>query len=190
MANIDRPNGYRPVGTLSGAPYTGQVLRCVSSDNLFVGDLVKWASDPGTVGDGSYLDVDRCTATTDLIVGVVTGWDPNPSQALDRKYYTGGSGTGVHIAPIADLLLEVQCDDSAMDLVDVGLNADSTFTAGSTASGASNMELDSSTLATTAGLQFKVMQVSAVPGNTLASSWTRVIVKCNQSGLIDQTAGV
>lgn len=191
MANIDRPNGFRPVGTLSGAPYNGAVIRCVSTDNLFTGDLVKWASDPLAIGEGpGYPDVDRCTATTDLIVGVVTGWDPNPSVALDRKYYTGGSGLAVHIAPIDNLLLEAQADDNALDLVDVGLNVDATFTAGDVTTGASGMELDASTAAITAGLQFKVMSLAAVPGNTATSNWTRAIVKCNQSGLIDQTAGV
>jgi len=194
MANIDRPNGYRPVGNLTGTPYGGPTLACVSTENLFLGDLVKWASDPlaGASGAGAYLDVDRVSGVADLVVGVVVGWQADPSVDLSRKYYTGGSGGFVQVAPIDGLLLEVQCDDNAMTLVKVGLNADTTFAAGSLTTGMSNMELDSSTLATSNLLQFKVMGVAAIPGssNEFSSAWTRVIVKCNQSGLNDQTAGV
>ena len=75
---------------------------------------------------------------------------------------------------------------------DVGLNADFTFTAGTTATGASNMELDGSTANTTAGLAFRILQmVDRTDGdNSDSVANQRFLVKCNQSAWADQIAGV
>ena len=42
MANVSRPNGFRPVRYLDGTPYTGAFEAMISpTDNLFLGDLVE-----------------------------------------------------------------------------------------------------------------------------------------------------
>ena len=53
MANVDRPNGALPVGTLSGSPWQGAVRAYTldgSHSAIAVGDLVQMTSD-------GYLDV-------------------------------------------------------------------------------------------------------------------------------------
>ena len=40
MANVDRPHGLRPVGTLSGASWNGQYRKFYTDTNAFLGDIV------------------------------------------------------------------------------------------------------------------------------------------------------
>lgn len=191
MANTDRPNGFTPVATLFG-PYTGQTMKCYSTaDDLFMGDLVNAATTPVASGSGVYPEVDRCAATTDTIMGVVTGWEANPT-ALGNLYHAASSTYAVYIAPIHNLILEVQSDDATMVQTDVGLNVDATFTAGSTASGMSNMEIDGDTAATTLGLQFRIIGMvdRGDNDNTDSTANQRFLVTVNQSGWADQSAGI
>lgn len=189
MANIDR-TGFYPVSDLFGNPWNGQVHKVYSTgDNLFKGDLVKWASDPVSIDDGVYLEVDRCTATTELIVGVVVGWEADPN-GLSNLYHPASSTYAVYVAYTDGLILEAQDDAATMVATDVGLNADATFTAGSTTTGASGMEISGSSAATTAGLQFKILGKSPKSDNTIGEANCSFLLKVNQSGWIDQTAGV
>ena len=189
MANIDR-TGFHVVANRFGSPYNGAVHKCFSTgDNLFKGDLVKWASDPVTSDEGVYLEVDRMTATTELCVGVVVGWDANP-DALGNLYHAASGTNAVHIVYIQDVMLEAQDDAASMVATDVGFNIDATFTAGSTTTGQSGMELSGTSAATTAGLQFKIVQKAAKADNTIAIANCGFYVTINQSGWIDQTAGV
>jgi hypothetical protein len=190
MANVDRPRGFRPVMSASG-DFTGRVRKVYSTaDNLFIGDLVKQAADPVLSGDGIYQEVDRCSAVGDLIAGVVVGFEPNPT-ALGNLYHTASSTYGVFIIEPEGVTFEVQ-GDAAMDRTDVGLNADATFTAGSTTTGASNMELSASSAAATAGLQLRIIgMVDRADGdNSDAATNVKCLVRINQSANADQTAGV
>ena len=64
---------------------------------------------------------------------------------------------------------------------DFGKNADVTAsTTGSTDTGLSNMTLDSSTIATTAALNLKLVGMWNVPSNELATNYTVVVVKINE----------
>ena len=64
---------------------------------------------------------------------------------------------------------------------DFGKNADVTAsTTGSTVTGLSAMTLDSSTIATTAALNLKLIGKWDVPGNNLAENYTVVVVKINE----------
>ena len=192
MANVSRPSGYTPVKYLNGQPYTGASIKMYSTaDNLFLGDLVKQAPDPVVSNNGVYQEVDRATATTELLYGVVVGWEPNPT-ALGNLYHAASAVYGVLIAPIDNLILEAQSDDATMVQSDVGLNVDAVFTAGTTATGMSNMALDGDTAATTAGLQFRLLRMVDRPDADNADSIAaqRFWVKCNQSAWVDQSAGV
>jgi len=189
MANLDK-TGFTPVSDLMGNPFNGQIHKVYSTgDNLFKGDLVKWASDPVSIDDGVYLEVDRCTAVSELIVGVVVGWEAS-TTAMSNLYHAASSTLAVYIAYTDGIILEAQDDAATMVATDVGLNIDATFTAGTTATGASGMELSGSSAATTAGLQFKILGKSPKPDNTIGEANCSFLVKVNQSGWIDQTAGV
>ena len=53
MANVDRPNGLVPVGTISGAPWQGSVVAFQLDGGhsaIYTGDMVKMTSD-------GYLDI-------------------------------------------------------------------------------------------------------------------------------------
>lgn len=157
MANVDRPNGFRPVKHKNGSPYNGQsTLYFSPNDNLFIGDLVEQEG-TGVRRDGIvYPTCDRIDAAGDTIVGVVVGFEINPA-ALENKYHPASSTIGVLIADARDLIMEAQSDDATMVLGDVGLNISPTVTAGATATGASNMELDGDTAATTNTLTLRIV---------------------------------
>jgi len=174
MANVDRPTGFTPVRYLDGSPYMGAAsLYFSDSDNLFMGDLViqDTAGTTYTKSNGVYGTVNRAQAVTDLIVGVVVGWYPDPDN-LGRLHHASSTSIPLLVAHIDNLVLECQSDDATMTQSDVGLNADFTFTAGTTATGASKM----------------VDRTDGDNSDSVANQ--RFLVKCNQSAWADQIAGV
>lgn len=190
MANTDRPNGFRPVKYLNGIPYNGAYVKCYSpTDNLFMGDLVEADTAGQTSGDGVYPTVDRLDAATDLIYGVVVGWEANPTS-LENLYHAASTTRAVYIALTDGLVMEAQSNDGTMVAGDVNLNISPTVTAGSTTTGASNMELDGATAATTASLTLRIVGAVDKPDNDIASANSRWYVTPNVSAWADSVAGV
>lgn len=184
MANADSPNGFKPVGTLSGSPWQGAIRKCYSdADNLFMGDIViKNAA--GTAGygtGGAYVAVDRSTnGATDIPLGVVVGWEPNPSS-LSALYHTASTQYAVYVCTSPDVILEAQGDGAGTVAVaaDVGLNYDYVIAAGSTTTGLSNMEIDSSSGVTTAATPLKLLGIVDSPDNTAGAANQRMLVMFN-----------
>jgi hypothetical protein len=86
-------------------------------------------------------------------------------------------------------------DGSSLDMVDAGLNINFIVGAGNTTSGQSGMQIDSSTVATTATLPLKLIEPVQTPDNELTAlgqANTRWVVKINnhQLGSHTGTAGV
>jgi len=192
MANTDRPNGFMPVGHTNGSPYNGQFRKYYSpNDNLFMGDLVEAETTGVRSGSGIYPCVDRLDAAGDLIVGVVVGWEPDPT-ALDRLYHAASSTYAVYIADARDLVMEAQSDDATMVLGDAMLNISPTVTAGTTATGASNMELDGSSAATTNTLTLTILGAVDRPDNDATDSTAnqRWLVTINSSYWANLTTAV
>ena len=75
-------------------------------------------------------------------------------------------------------LFIIQVDESVAQ-TDIGKNADIVGTGGSTTTGVSSMELDSSTIAKTAALNLKIVGLWDVPGNTFGTNAV-VVVKINE----------
>lgn len=179
MANADNPNGFRPVRYLSGAPYNGACNKYVAAENLFLGDLVELT---GADGDG-YPTVGRSEAG-DAHVGAVVGWDAVPSAngsaTLENLYCA--SGAVVYIADDPSLVFEAQ--QAGTDLVDasIGLNAEIVVAAGSTTTGKSNMEIDSTTGATTNTLSLQLVGKVDRPDNSFGATTdtnSRLLVRIN-----------
>ncbi len=192
MANVDKTTGFRPVKHLNGAPYTGKFEKYYSpNDNLFMYDLVEQEGTGVRSGSGAYPTCDRIDAAGDRIVGVVVGWEVDPA-ALDRKYHAASSTYAVYIAPADDLIMEAQSDDATMVLGDVGLNVSPTVTAGSTATGLSNMEINGTTAATTTSLTLRIVGMLDRPDNDTADSTAnqRWLVKVNSSAWANLSLGV
>lgn len=188
MANADRPNGFRPVRYANGAMYNGAVELMLSpTDNLFIGDLVEPTATGRALRDGAYQEVGRAE-TGDPIVGVVVGFGPNPDN-LSIAYHAASTTVPVYVARIDDLILEVQ-NDGAMAAADVGLNVNFVVAAGDTTSGASNMEVDSTTEATTNTLDLRIVGFVDSPNNDVTLANARMLVKVNRSWSANQIAGV
>lgn len=200
MANVNKVNGFRPASTLTGAAWNGQVTRYIAvtgdSTILAVGDLVKL---DGATGVGEYMGLRGVTraAAGDAIVGVVVGFDVNPSN-LDTPQVRAAS-TARYISVVDDpnafLVAQEDGDTTPIAMASVGLNVNFVVAAASTITGASGMQIDSSSVSTTATLPLKLIAPLPVSDNELTTSgqsYTRWIVKINNHQLAASTgtAGV
>lgn len=180
MANIDKAFGLRPMGNLSAtgaqAQY-GYEIADNQSGAIYQGDLV-------TVYDG-YL-VKFLPATHTAAVGVFNGCnyiDPTTGKPTWKNYYPGSVNitSGKIIADVIDdpaQLFLIQVDESVAQ-TQIGFNADVVGTGGSTTTGVSTMELDSSTIAKAAALNLKIVGLYDVPGNSFGTNAV-VVVKINE----------
>lgn len=180
MANVDKPFGLRPIGNLSATgaqKQYGYLIADNQSGAIYQGDLV-------TVYDG-YL-VKFAPATHTAAVGVFNGCnyiDPTTGKPTWKNYYPGSVNItqGEITADVLDdpnQLFIVQVDESVAQ-TDIGKNADVVGTGGSTTTGVSSMELDSSTIAKSAALNLKIVGLWDVPGNEFGTNAV-VVVKINE----------
>lgn len=194
MASVSRINGFRPVKSVTGAPYNGQcnVYFVPASDAtvIMVGDAVKLLGDARAAS--GVPTVTRVSAATDIPVGVVVG-----------ILFSGVGNEASNVPPVNDLNTPVYrrastdryllvCDDpnviyevqyggtsvaAATITANVGLNGQFIVTAGNTTSGSSGMQLDI-TLAATATLPLKIVgfpnRPDNVPGDTYFSYWVKL----------------
>jgi hypothetical protein len=196
MANIDRPNGFRPVGTLSGANWNGSFRKFYADENLFMGDIVEKAATGIGNNDGAYPSVDRLdSATADIAVGVVVGWEVNPDN-LGNLYHASSGTYAVYVCVDPMVIFEGQGDGAGTILaaLDVGLNTDVVIGAGSTTTGASNMEVDEDTTATvaTAATPLHIVGIVDRPDNEIGVANQKILVRLNMHNLaVDAgTAGI
>ena len=180
MANIDKAFGLRALGNLSATGAQAQYGFTIEDNQagaIFQGDLV-------TVYDG-YL-VAFAPATHTAAVGVFNGCnyiDPTTGKPTWKNYYPGSVNItqGTIQADVIDdpaQLFIIQCDGS-LTQAQIGFNADVVAGTGSTTTGQSAMELDSSTIAKTAALNLKIVGLYNVPGNEFGTNAVAV-VKINE----------
>jgi len=182
MANVDKAYGLRPMGNLSATgaqKQYGYLIADNQSGAIFQGDLV-------TLSGGYIVKFDATLHT--CAVGVFNGCnyvDPTSGKPTWSNYYPGSVNitTGQITADVVDdpnQLFSIQADEDIVQ-ADFGKNAAIAYTAGSTVTGVSATELDSSTIANTnaAGLVLKLVGLNTLPTNELGSNYTQVIVKIN-----------
>lgn len=174
MANTSRVNGFRPIKHLNGSPYNGQfnLYTLPASDNtaVFVGDLVKLS---GTAdATGAYPTVAQAAAGN-AVIGAVVGFVPDYSNLNTPGQYRAASTLRyVMVADSPDLIFECESDNggAALAITDVGRAADILVGSGSTTTGQSGMQLDSSTAATnTATFPLKIVGFSARVDNEIGN---------------------
>ena len=207
MSSVSRLNGFRPVKTVTGAPYNGQgeVAFVPASDSsvIMVGDAVKLLGDARAAT--GVPTVTRVSAGTDIPFGVVVG------------ILFSGVGDAQNVPPVTDLNTPVYrrastdryllvCTDpnvvyeaqyltqsvaAATITANVGLNGSFDVTAGSTSSGASGMSI-AALSATTATLPLKVVGFPNRPDNIPGDQYFSYYVKLNntQNGTGTGQAGV
>lgn len=199
MASVSRINGFRPVKTVSGAPYSGKAnLYFVPSSNndvIMVGDAVKLAGDARAASGAPT--VARCGAT-DIPIGVVVGIlfsgvanevtnVPNVSNLNTPIYRVASTDRYLLVADDPQLVYEVQYAGTSVAAAtitaNVGLNGQFTTTAGSTTTGSSGMQLDSAGLAPTSTLPLKIVGFPARPDNVPGDTYFSYYVTLNSSTL-------
>jgi len=192
MANKDAPFGLKPSSKL-GSNYNAEgvteyKIASGASGNIFSGDLVKMAS-TGTI---------LVAAAGDQALGVFRGcqYTDSSGDVIFSPYWPDGTVTSDAVAFVVDdpnALFEVQsaATGSVVQTV-VGNNADIVYTAGSTITGISAVEISGTTAATSA--QLRIVGVSTDPDNSTlgtgsASANVNLIVKINEH-FYAQTTGV
>lgn len=179
MANTDAAFGLRPVRS-GRSPSMGSVTRyhvpASDATALFVGDPVILA---GSADSDGVPTVTRATAAAaGRITGVVVGVVPSPS--LETQYRPASTAAYVLVCDDPNQVYEIQedADGGALAAADVGLNADLIAGSGSTVTGRSGFELDSSTKATTATLQLRILGFAQRADNEIGAN-AKVLVRIN-----------
>jgi hypothetical protein len=180
MANVDKAFGLRPLGNLSASGSQKQYGYEIADNQagaIYQGDLV-------TLKDGYILQFDP--ASHSAAVGVFNGCnyiDPTTGKPTWSNYYPGSVNItqGKITAEVIDdpnQLFIIQ-NDGTSTAADYGKNADIVVGTGSTTTGVSANELDTSSIATTAALNLKVIGLWDVPGNAVGANAV-VVVKINE----------
>ena len=180
MANVDKAFGLRPLGNLSGTGSQKQYGYEIADNQagaIFQGDLV-------TLKDGYILQFDPASHTA--AVGVFNGCfytDPTTGKPTFSNYYPGSVNItqGKITADVLDdpnQMFLIQ-NDGTSAATDYGKNADIVIGTGSTTTGVSANELDTSSIATTAALNLKVIGLWDVPNNAVGANAV-VVVKINE----------
>ena len=195
MANIDAPFGLRPIAKVGSAPggTTGTTKYSIADNQgtaIFTGDPVKYKND-GTV---------EVATAGDASCGVFMGCfytDPTTSKPTFRNHFPASLSPGDAIAFVADdpdqlFIAQQDSDGSNLVAADLNLNADLVFGTGSTTTGMSGVEIDSSTKNTTAALQVRLIDFYDTPSNDATANNSVLVVKINnhQLGSHTGTAGV
>ena len=195
MANIDAAFGWRPIAKVGSAPggTTGTTKYSIADNQgtaIFTGDPVKYKSD-GTV---------EVATAGDASCGVFMGCfytDPTTSKPTFRNHFPASLSPGDAIAFVADdpdqlFIAQQDSDGSNLVAADLNLNADLVFGTGSTTTGMSGVEIDSSTKNTTAALQVRLIDFYDTPSNDATANNSILVVKINnhQLGSHTGTAGV
>jgi hypothetical protein len=183
MPNSNSPFGLKPVRHLLGLPMNGAVqpmfIPAGYATALFIGDpvvkttggsntaLVK-APGLGEFAIGTLPEINKATAagTTNRLTGVIVAFAANPDN-LQLVHRPASTERLAFVCVDPFVVFEIQAD-GAVAAADMGNNAQLIFTqAGSTFTGLSGVELDSTTLAATATHQLKVLKaVNRVDNDT------------------------
>lgn len=196
MSSVSRLNGFRPVKTITGAPYNGQgeiaFLPASDSTVVMVGDAVKLLGDARAAT--GVPTVTRVSGATDIPFGIVVGilftgvgdlTNVPPVNDLNTPIYRRAS-TDRYVLVCTDpsVVYEAQylttSVAAATITANVGLNGSWDVTAGSTTSGSSGMSI-AALSATTATLPLKVVGFPNRPDNIPGDTYFSYYVKLNSS---------
>lgn len=174
MASVDAPFGLQVCEPFRGAHM--YAIQTTPTTKIFHGDLVELAGNTLLTphfGNLSEVVVEETGAAGSLVGGVIGLFDEDMTPVSHFLTTDTGNGTIAGYALVADDPLQeywIQEDGVASSVVaaNVGLNAEAISThEGSSTTGRSKMELDSSSVATTATLALKIVGVH--PEDTISS---------------------
>jgi len=198
MANVDMPAGLKPVRYMSGAPYNGAVnaYSTATGDGtaIFIGDPVIISGTAQTINGVIYQDVDQA-ATGDVIVGVVIAVDPVLGSGANgrdsTKHRAASTQRVLYVADDPGLLFEIQevSGGTALTAAAIGLNADFVVGSGNATTGASGVELNNATEATTNTLDLQIVGFSNRINNEVGEH-AKWLVRINRHQRANQVAGI
>lgn len=178
MANSNRVFGFIPVSTVSGADNNMAEMVCafVAGDSTaaFVGDLVLFTGAANADG----IPIVKQAAATDVgLAGAIVSFDVDGAAlgTMNRAASTAKL-CKVNVDPNTVYLCQA---NAAVPIIDLGMNYKPVVAAGSTVTGASGMQLDYSTKATTATFPLKIVGYDRATDNTVAAAYNKVLVKIN-----------
>jgi len=183
MANPDTPFGLKPVRHMLGLPLNGAVkpyyIPSTYGTALFIGDpvvktgtantTVVQAPGVGRFGVGTLPEINRTVVgdvsggseATKLITGVIVGFAPDPNN-LGRIYNPANTERIAYVCDDPFVVFEIQAD-GAIPATSIGLNAVLIAThSGSTVTGLSGMELDTTSDAPEANASNQLIILRAV----------------------------
>lgn len=180
MANENIAFGLKPVRMADGSPYNGAVdlfyMPSSVATAVYQGDPVKLG---GSADSAGVASVALCAAG-DTITGAVVGFADPTSMAAG--YGAASTARYLLVAHGQDLLFEIQEDGvgGAIAAADIGLNASIVVAAGSSYTKRSGVMLDTSTKATTATLELRIVGLAQRPDNALSAN-AKVLVTLNNT---------
>lgn len=199
MPNLNAPFGLRPVGSLSSAPYAGDITQfsvpAGDATAIFVGDPVKLVGTAQFINGVTYTDIAQA-ATGDIIVGTVIGF---LADTRDSLIYRAASTQRIAlVATDPNALFEVQQVTGGTPLTanDIGLNVNFVVAAGSTFTGQSGVTLNNASEAGTNTLDLKIVgmvnRLDNDPGTAVGTGAdaSRFYVRINRHQFANQIAGV
>jgi len=182
MANPDKANGFRPIGTLSGGPFTAGNVRFIGvadGEDIFIGDMVNLESglaDPMATNDAAILGAVIGVGKYDELTGSVASLADVAN--LENRYYDDSASTHtdyyVAVALATDCVFEVQ-SDADLDLA-VGDPCDLADAAGNAPSGRSRQEVGANT-----NSDFVVVAIPDYPDNDSTLANTRYHVRVTRA---------
>lgn len=196
MANVDKPNGFKPVMHLNGSPYNGQARKYMisasdSTIGVAVGDLVVLSDQAALSGYAAVEGITAGAVTAADVVGAVVALLPFNETGLSaagaglatldvpgNTYRAASALRYCLVADSPDLIFEAQEDGSTLTLASVGLNVGFLSAAPSTSTGASQQEIDSSSVADTLTLPLQIMGFVNTPKNEVGAN-ARWLVRIN-----------
>lgn len=164
MANVDRPNGFKAVKTLSGRSVNSDIryIGVADGEDIFIGDMINLESglaDPMATNDAAVLGSAVGFGKVDAD-GIPLG--PFNPDSLETRFYDDSANTHtdwvVYYTPAIDTMFEVQTN-ADLDLV-VGDVVDLVDGTGNSTTGRSIQEVGTSTNA-----DFTVMEIPKYPDN-------------------------
>jgi len=213
MANEDRPSGLKPVRHKSGAPYNGAVtpyfINASYGTALYVGDPVTINGTSNTAkvtvpGGGSFnigtmREIEKTTAgdsnsNAERQTGVIVGFSPLATD-LNKNYNPASTERVAYVCDDPDMVFEIQAN-GAIPAASMGLNAIFIYThSGSTTTGLSGVELDTTGTAPAADASYQLRILGAVnrEDNDTTLTHAKVLVTLNNhteaAGMVDNAAG-
>lgn len=191
MANVDRPDGLRPVRYVSGAPYNGAANKYyipASDTNAagYLGALVKLTG--GADANGIPVvtaNVSSGNAVVGVIVGVV------PETADSPVYRVNSTARYVMVADDPDLLFEIQEDGTTVATVAGATAVGTGFTSGSATTGRSALEISTAGISETSDTDddFRLIQMVQRPDNETGANG-RWLVRLNVHAYVNAGVGV